>query len=105
MSVLSMPLPMPKTPEIEFGLYVEGRCLYRLVGVSADSRTSVMHTDTIRIVMQEARDGKNLYDPSYEQRKIAVSLPNVFQTFVDAARKAREDSGKEPKIEFILRTS
>ncbi|MBM3233705.1 hypothetical protein FJZ19_01285 [Candidatus Pacearchaeota archaeon] len=94
---------MPKTPEIEFGLYIEDRFLYKLVGVAADSRTSVMHTDTIRILKQEAYDGKNLYEDRYEQQKMAVSLPHIFQRFIDAARKARKFFGKEPKIEVILR--
>jgi len=96
-------LSVPETPEIEFGLYIEDRFLYKLVGVAADSRTSVMHTDTIRIVKQEAYDGQNLYDARYEQDRIALSLPHVFQKFIDAAREAREFSGKEPKIEVILR--
>lgn len=78
---------MAETPEIEFRLVVGSGEIYKIIGVAADSRTSVMHTDIIRLISQNACGARpHLYPDSDVARGTYYSVENIVRDLLRVAR-------------------
>jgi hypothetical protein len=90
---------MAKTPQIEFKLIVGESEIYKIIGEAADSRTSVLYTDSIKIISQDAYNArKHLYPDSDVVRGTYYSIDNIVRGLL---REARDEFSREnPHVEI-----
>lgn len=90
------------TPQIKLRLIVEGDEIYKIIGEAADNRTTIMDTDTIRIISQDKCSPalQNLYPQSDIAKRTYYSINNIIRDLLGVARTTFRE--KPSSIEISL---